>query len=307
MLRDVVEAPPQPSERHHPVRLFIGSGMPRGLWRRIEERFRPARVLEFYASTEVGAILVNVRGAKQGSMGRPLPGAAEVRIAAYDLDAPGLALDPDGFAEQCGVDEVGLLLARVSPSDPLSVTPFRSLFARDDAWVATGDLFRRDADGDYWLVDSLANVVRTVDGSVFTAPIRDALDAIPAVDLAVAYGVPVGNDGREIVVAALSLREGRSLRPRDLGQALSALPSEGRPRIVHVVDRIPVTTWFRPMTQELRAAGIPDPDSKGEKAGAWFLDASGQTYRPLTEVARKRIAGERKKAKRRAASGPSTA
>ena len=62
---------------------------PRGLWRRVEQRFRPARVLEFYASTEVGAILVNVRDAKPGSMGRPLPGSAEVRIAAYDFDAPG--------------------------------------------------------------------------------------------------------------------------------------------------------------------------------------------------------------------------
>src|SRR5205807_3916560 len=78
LLHDLVEAPPHPGERHHPVRLFIGSGMPRGLWRRVERRFAPARVLEFYASTEAGAILVNLSSAKQGSMGRPLPGSAEV-------------------------------------------------------------------------------------------------------------------------------------------------------------------------------------------------------------------------------------
>ena len=59
--------------------------MPRGLWRRVEERFAPARVLEFYASTEAGAILVNLRDAKRGAMGRPLPGSAEVRIARYDI------------------------------------------------------------------------------------------------------------------------------------------------------------------------------------------------------------------------------
>jgi putative long chain acyl-CoA synthase len=64
LLHDLVEAPPHPGERHHSVRLFVGSGMPRGLWRRVERRFRPARVLEFYASTEAGAILVNLRGAK---------------------------------------------------------------------------------------------------------------------------------------------------------------------------------------------------------------------------------------------------
>jgi putative long chain acyl-CoA synthase len=54
LLHDLVQAPPLPGERHHPLRLFIGSGMPRGLWRRVQQRFRPARVLEFYASTEAG-------------------------------------------------------------------------------------------------------------------------------------------------------------------------------------------------------------------------------------------------------------
>lgn len=115
MLDQVVDAPPQPGERHHPLRLFIGSGMPRGLWRRVEDRFAPARVIEFYASTEAGAILVNVRDAKPGSMGRTLPGSAEVRIAEYDFDAQGLVLDRDGFAKRCGADEVGMLLAAGGP------------------------------------------------------------------------------------------------------------------------------------------------------------------------------------------------
>jgi acyl-CoA synthetase (AMP-forming)/AMP-acid ligase II len=66
LLHDLVQAPPQAGERHHPVRLFIGSGMPRGLWRRVQERFHPARVVEFYASTETGAVLVNLRSAKPG-------------------------------------------------------------------------------------------------------------------------------------------------------------------------------------------------------------------------------------------------
>ena len=99
-------------------------------------------------------------------------------------------LGHDGFAKRCGVDEVGMLLARVGPNDPLSTTPLRSLFERGDAWVVTGDLFRRDADGDYWRVDGAGDVIHTDQGPVFTTPIRDALGAIPAVDLALAYGVP---------------------------------------------------------------------------------------------------------------------
>ena len=86
-LHDVTVAPPNPNEQHHPIKLFMGSGMPRGLWRRVAERFAPARVLEFYASAEGEAILANLTGQPIGSMGRPLPGTPPVRIAAYDLRA----------------------------------------------------------------------------------------------------------------------------------------------------------------------------------------------------------------------------
>ena len=101
MLHEIADAPPNPGEHHHPVRLFIGAGMPRGLWRRVDRRFAPARVLEFYASTEGDAILVNLTGEKPGCKGRPLPGSAEVRLAAYDIDAGRLLERADGFAIEC--------------------------------------------------------------------------------------------------------------------------------------------------------------------------------------------------------------
>lgn len=287
LLHDLVDAPPQPGERHHPVRLFIGSGMPRGLWRRVQNRFRPARVVEFYASTEAGAILVNLSSAKIGAMGRPLPGSTQVRIARYSIQQDGLVLGADGYAIECGPDEIGMLLARVRPEEPLSMIPLRGVFSSGDAWMLTGDLFRRDADGDLWRVDNLAEVVRTADGPVYTGPIRDALGDLPAVDLVVAYGVPLEGSEHSLAVAAVTLRGERELRPRDIADALRGLPSEQRPRIVHVVDTIPVTTWFRPVTAPLRVAGIPVP---GEGVEAWYLDASGATYRPLTEAATKRLA-----------------
>jgi putative long chain acyl-CoA synthase len=285
LLHDLVEAPPHPGERHHPVRLFIGSGMPRGLWKRVQERFKPARVLEFYASTEVGAILVNLRGVKPGAMGRPLPGSAGVRIAAYDLDssgtrgaAGGLVLGTDGFAIECGVDEIGMLLARVQPSDPLS-TPLRGVFSREDAWLQTGDLFRRDADGDFWRLDNVADVIRTADGPVSTGPIRDALGDLPAVDLVVAYGIAPTGGAYEIAVAAVTLRSGRELVATDIASALRGLPRSERPAIVHVVDQIPVTTWYRPMTGPLRDAGIAEP---GEGSKAWYRDRD--VYRKYEKV-----------------------
>ena len=63
-------------------------------------------------------------------------------------------------------------------------------------------------------------------------------------------------------------------------------PPEERPAIVHVVDELPVTTWYRPMTRPLRQAGIPEPT---EGTQIWYLDASGEQYRPLTAAARRRL------------------
>jgi putative long chain acyl-CoA synthase len=287
LLHDLAEAPPHPGERHHAVRLFIGSGMPRGLWRRVQERFAPARVVEFYASTEAGAILVNLRGKKPGAMGRPLPGSAEVRIAAYDLELGRVEQGADGFARECDVDEVGMLLARVRPNEPTSTTPLRGVFSRDDAWLVTGDLFRRDGDGDYWRVDGVADMIRTADGFVFTGPIRDALGDVPAVDLAVAYGVLPPGGEHEVAVAAVTLRAGHELDGGELAGALSSLAPGERPAVVQVVEGIPVTTWFRPLTGPLRELGLPEP---GPDVRAWYRE--GDAYRPLTDAAHRRLAGQ---------------
>ncbi len=294
LLHDLVEAPPHPGERHHGVRLFIGSGMPRGLWRRVQARFTPARVLEFYASTEAGAILVNVSGAKVGAMGRPLPGAAEVKIAAWDSDSGRIELRRNGFAREADPDEIGMLLARVARSEHTSTTPLRGVFRRDDAWLVTGDLFRRDADGDLWRIDSQADVIPGADGPIYPGLIRDALGDIPAVDLAVAYGVGTARGsengaGHTIAVAAVTLRAGHELRARDITGALGGLPASERPAIVHVVPAIPVTTWFRPVTGPLRAAGIPEP---GEGVLVWHLDVKRDRYEALTASARRRLAGQ---------------
>jgi len=286
MLHDLVVAPPQPGERHHGLRLFIGSGMPLGLWRRVQDRFRPARVLEFYAATEAGAILVNLSGAKAGAMGRPLPGSSAVKLAAYDVESGQYALDRSGFARECGPDEIGMLLSRVRPGPEVANTQLRGLFQRGDAWLETGDLFRRDADGDFWRVDNVSDVVHASSGPVFTGPIRDALYGLPAVDLAVAYGVMPASSDHEIAIAAVTLREGEKLRPRDLDGALSHLPPELRPSIVQVVEEIPVTTWYRPMTGPLREAGIPEPH---EGTRAWYLDRARASYKPLTAAAQKRV------------------
>ncbi len=84
--------------------------------------------------------------------------------------------------------------------------PLRGVFSSGDAWLLTGDLFRRDADGDFWRVNNLAEMIDSNSGPVFPGPIREALGDLPAVDLVVAYGVPACDGEHELPVAALTLR-----------------------------------------------------------------------------------------------------
>ena len=179
-----------------------------------------------------------------------------------------------------------MLLVRVSPNDPLSAAPLRGVFTPDDAWALTGDLFRCDDDGDFWRVDGLGDVILTAHGPVYTTPIRDALGELPAVDLAVAYGIAPRGSGEQVAVAAITLREGREASAEDIAAALAVLPRRLRPTVVRVVERIPVTTWFRPMTGPLKDEGIPEP---GEGTQVWYLARTGENYRPLTATARRRL------------------
>lgn len=285
LLRELVVRPEHGEPKHHHIRLFMGSGMPRGLWRRVIHRYAPAKVLEFYASTEGEAVLANLSGAKAGAKGRPLPGSADVKLARFDPLAGKLVTDPDGFAIACGVDQVGLLLS--SPRGGVDVTArkLRGVFQPGDTWVATDDLFWRDTDGDFWLADNRYSVINSVQGPVYTQPIRDALADLSNVDLAVAYGVPAGDNGDNLVVAAVTAWRHAMIDAADVTRALAALPKERRPDIVHVVDEIPLTTWYRPNAAKLKEAGVPEA---GEQA--WYYDVNQDAYLPLTETARDRLA-----------------
>ena len=257
-LHDVTVAPPHPNEMHHPVKLFMGSGMPRGLWRRVAERFAPARVLEFYASAEGEAILANLTGLPIGSMGRPLPGTPPVRIAAFDLRERRPEQGTDGLAREARADEVGLLLVRAHPADSSSAPALRGVFEPGDAWRSTGDLFLRDEHGELWFVDPVNAILDTEHGPVLPAGARMALGSLPAVDLMVAYGVTRKATGT-VLVAALTLCPGRELAASDLDAAMERLPHSHRPAYVQVVPDIPVTTWHRPVWRPLQRSGVPRP------------------------------------------------
>ncbi|MDD4867864.1 MAG: acyl-CoA synthetase, partial [Mycobacterium sp.] len=167
MLREIVDDPAFVLHGNHPVRLFIGSGMPTGLWERVLDAFAPANVVEFFATTDGQAVLANVSGAKIGSKGRPVPGTGRIELGAYDAERDLILENERGFVQVAEPKQVGVLLAASSgPIDPTAVVK-RGVFRPGDTWVSTDYLFYRDDDGDYWLAGRRASVVRTARGLVF--------------------------------------------------------------------------------------------------------------------------------------------
>ncbi|HEX7429175.1 MAG TPA: AMP-binding protein, partial [Mycobacterium sp.] len=283
MLREVIDDPSFVLTGNHPVRLFIGSGMPTGLWKRVVDIFAPARVVEFFATTDGQAVLANVSGAKVGSKGRALPGGGEVELAAYDADDDLILEDDRGFVRKADTNEVGVMLAHPrGPIDPTASVK-RGVFAPADTWVSTEYLFRRDQDGDYWLVDNRSVVIRTDRGPVYASPVGDAVGGIDAVDMAVTYPVEAG--GQRIAVTALALRPGGSVAAGDLSEALSDLPVGAAPDIVHVVPDMSLSASYRPLISPLRADGIPKASRN-----AWYLDPDTNKYKRLTVAVRAEIA-----------------
>lgn len=276
MLRDILDAEVFPAGHQHPIRLFIGSGMPAGLWRRTTEQFAPARVLEFYASIEGDVVLANVAGVKAGCKGRPVPGTAKVELVAYDPVTEQIQTDGSGFARRCADNEVGLLIGKATEGIDLSDGGLRGVFTAGDAWMPTENLFRRDSDGDYWLVDRTDTVIHTERGPVFTQPIVDVLNDITAVDMEVAYELPVGEHA--LAVAAVSVRKGFRLEPKDVTEAVRALDPDQRPDIVYVVDEIPRSSSYRPSTRAVQVAGRPQPGPD-----TWWYNRESEAYEIRTE------------------------
>jgi len=284
MLRDVVDDPAFVLHGNHPVRLFIGSGMPTGLWERVVEAFAPAHVVEFFATTDGQAVLANVSGHKIGSKGRPLPGAGRIELGAYDAEQDRILENDRGFVQLAEPHQVGVLLAASNgPIDPTASVK-RGVFAPGDTWISTEYLFYRDDDGDYWLAGRRGALIRTARGLVFAEPVTDALGCINGVDLAVTYNVPVG--GQEVAVSAVTLLPGASVTAADLTEAVAKLPIGVGPDIVHVVAEMTLSATYRPTVSALRAAGIPKPGRH-----AWYFDTHSTQFRRLTPGVRSELSG----------------
>jgi acyl-CoA synthetase (AMP-forming)/AMP-acid ligase II len=289
--RYLVAAPVNPGEDRHPVRLFAGNGMSREVWERLERRFGGVQVLEFYSSTEGNLALTNLSGEKRGAVGRPLPGTAELALVRYDAEQGAPLRSKSGRLERVGAGEVGLLLARISDEHPLArfdgyldpaATENKTVhdaLERGDTWFNTGDLLRRDEDGDYWFVDRIGDTFRWKGENVSTEQVAQVLGEASFVAIAVVYGVVLpGREGRA-GMAAIELAPGAAFDGQALFSLVDAhLPPAARPRFVRVVAAIEITSTFKPVKRTLRDEGADPSRLPGP---LYFYDEPARAYSPL--------------------------
>jgi fatty-acyl-CoA synthase len=283
LCRYLLQAPRQPGEETHHLRLACGNGLRPDIWIAFQKRCRIPRIVEFYAATEGNVTLFNFEG-RPGAIGR-LPRLLDrrfpVRIVKFDVASDAPVRDARGFCILCGPDEAGEAIGQIV-NDPMMPSNrfegyaepaeserkiLRDVFAPGDAWFRTGDLMRRDKRGYFYFVDRIGDTFRWKGENVSTAEVAETLCRLPGVKDASVYGVAVpGHDGRA-GMAAVVVDDAVDL-PALRAELHARLPGYARPLFLRVRREIELTMTFKQKKIDLVAQGF-DP---GTTADAIYFD-----------------------------------
>lgn len=121
-----------------------------------------------------------------------------------------------------------------------------------NGWLYTGDLLKKDADGFYYIVDRMKDMIISGGENIYPVEIEDALMDHPDIDDVACIGFP---DDRlvEIVLAVVQLKKGRQLSETDVIEfAKSKLSLYKVPRkvIFDAVPRNPTGKLMKPLLRE---------------------------------------------------------
>jgi crotonobetaine/carnitine-CoA ligase len=136
-----------------------------------------------------------------------------------------------------------------------------------NGWFHTGDLFRQDADGNFYFVDRVKDTIRRRGENISSFEVESVVRQHPDVDEVVAVGV-TGEIGEQEVLIAVTARAGRGVDPRALTEFLiPRLPYFMVPRYVRVVAEIPKTESNKARKVVFREQGVT--------ADSWDREAAG--------------------------------
>ena len=268
--RYLVNQEARPFETDHSLRLAFGNGLRPEVWSTLMQRFRIPDVLEFYGSTEGNVSMFNFDG-KVGAIGRVpnyLKKQFNIRLVQFDVEAEEPFRGPAGLCSAPGVGDVGECLGHIAGdargdfggyADKAASEKkiLHDVFEQGDAWFATGDLMRQDAEGYFYFVDRIGDTFRWKGENVSTGEVSECLSQIPGVKEATVYGVKVADmDGR---AGMASLVTGEGFDIKTLADQVDAeMPAYARPVFIRLQPEIEVTGTFKYRKMDLVEQGF-DP------------------------------------------------
>lgn len=226
--------------------LYAGSPISLGLIRRAIEHL-PGKFMQFYGTTEAGGAFSILRPEEHDldaeevlqSCGRPLP-LIEFRI----LDAQGNEVT-DG--------EAGELVVR-SPAITSGYWKQPEVTAKvlDHGWYHTGDVARRNADGLYFIVDRLKDMIVSGGENIYCAEVENVLSVHPAVAAAAVIGIPDPQWG-EAVLACVVRKPGSALSESEvIAHARGQLAGYKVPKRVVFMESFPLVPTGKVSKKDLR-------------------------------------------------------
>jgi len=184
----ILKQPPSDLDRQHQLRFVLVGGFPPNLHREFEERFNVI-AREAFGMTEIGpGMFVHPDDHKMtgsGSVGK----AFEIR--------PVRIVDTNG--EEVPAGEVGeLWIKGPGMFKGYYHKPKETAEAFDGDWFKTGDLFREDDSGYYYIVGRKKDMIRRSGDNVSASEVEDVLDSHPKIMSAAVVPVKDVDRGEEV-------------------------------------------------------------------------------------------------------------
>ncbi|MFI0354198.1 AMP-binding protein [Actinomadura sp. 9N407] len=245
MVNMVLAKPETPSDRTHRVTRALAPGTGPESARQFRERFG-IELIDSYGSTETNAVIGSEPGGTRPGWIGPCRAGFEARVVDED-DIP----VPDG--------ESGELVLRAT--EPFAFAagyfkePAKTVAARRNLWLHTGDQVVRSEDGWFRFVDRMGDSIRRRGENISSHDVEQAIGSHPGVSQVAAYALP-SSLGEDEVAVAVVVEPGHELAAHDVvAWCRERLAAFAVPRFVRVMDALPLTPQGKVRKQVLRDQG----------------------------------------------------
>ncbi|CAK8689536.1 unnamed protein product [Clavelina lepadiformis] len=299
-LRYVCMQPATEEDRNHKVRVVLGNGLRKDVWKTFLDRFGPhIHVCEYYGATEGNAGFINLNN-KFGCVGtlsplmKILTGSVIVK---YHHGEDEICYDKNNKPILADYGEPGLLVMKITSLAKIceykgnkNLTErkiLRNVFKNGDQYFNSGDLMMVDKEYRLYFCDRVGDTFRWKGENVSTTEVADTIVMAPCIKEANVYGVKIpGNDGKAGMVSIV-LESDKFDTKILYNHVCSSLPSYAQPLFVRVQPQIELTGTYKHRKVNLQQEGY-DLENIGEDK-VYFLDHQVKSYVRFTKTLQKKV------------------